>query len=468
MRSVSSQRRRISLDIDAFSNVELAWIGGVVTLVLAGSLWLFMGWLAPSPQASLTIAAGPSSGAYYQYALKYREQLAQHGVRAEVIETRGTVNNLECLSNPLTGCSADIAFVQAGPWASSTQGLQSLAAVAVEPVWVFVDPLRAAPRHLADLRGRSIALGAQGSGTLPVALALLKATAIEPNDVDVRNLGGSAALAALKSGEIAAAFMVASANAPIVEQAIAMGMRPLAFDNALAYVRRLPWAQEVTLPRGALSLANEVPALDLPMLAVNTNLVSRSELHDSLKFLLLDIASRVHAEPGPAHSARQYPSAEGLIFVQGESSKEFFLGNRPWLYNVLPFWSARQAYRLLLSLLPVLVIVVPLMRALIAFGERRNRAAIMRLLARTKELQFRLDDTHALDERDRQMLRWIEQQLQTFKPLTIHAADYFRIHESLPALRAAARRGPAADAAHLSIVRAAGAAPTQAGSRITP
>jgi TRAP-type uncharacterized transport system substrate-binding protein len=429
------------LDIDAWSNAKLACIFAAAVLALTGGLWFFLGWFAPPPRHTLTIAAGPRTGAYYQYAIRYRELLEADGVHARVIETAGTVDNLDRLRGSAPDCCADVAFAQAGPWGSNDAAVQSLAAVGVEPIWIFVDPGRFAPKQLTELRGRKVALGAAGSGTLPVALAMLRLAGVEPNADEARYLGGPAALQALRAGEVAAAFIVASASAPIVDQAVAMGMRVLPVPSALAVERRLPWSHSITLPRGLLSVAGDVPASDVQMLAVNTNLVTRAELHESTKFLLLHVATQVHAEPGPMQAAHRYPSQDGLIFPQGEASKDFFVTGRPWLYKVLPFWSAYQINRVLLSLLPVLLIALSLLRGAINFGERRNRASIMRLLTLAKELEANLiQDGHAFDAASQRALRLLERQIGKFRPLTIHSVDYFRVHDSLQVIRAAARQ----------------------------
>jgi uncharacterized protein len=454
----STSRAAAWLDVDAWRNRDLAWVAVLAMLAVAGGVWLMLGWYSPAPKTTLTIAAGPSSGAYHQYASKYRERLEAQGIAVQVLETRGTHDNLACLRSQSASCSADIAFVQAGPWDTRGQTLESLASVAVEPLWIFIDPDNAPPKQLGDLRGQALALGEQGSGTLPVAQALLRTGGIRPDEWQTRGVGGPAALSALRNGEVRAAFLVAAAAAPVVEQAAAMGFLPLPLDNAVAYSRRLPWFREATLSRGALSIENGKPAADVPMLAVNTNLVVRSALHESVKYLLLDIATQVHASGGPMHAERQFPSADGLVFEQAKASRDHFQGSRPWLSAWLPIGAAHQLNRVLLSILPVTVILLPLLRALLDFGERRHRASIMRLYCRARALRARLDATGGFAEADALELRRIEWQLGEIKPMTIHSVDYFRVHDMLPALRVASR--PAArddEPPRLSVVRASAA-----------
>ncbi len=439
--------RRNVLDFDAMSNAELAWIVSIIGVAAIGLLWLFLGWITPPPQRTVVIAAGPSSGAYYQYALKYRQALSEHGIRAHVLETNGTVDNLRLLRDGGEG-AADIAFVQAGPWEEQQPSPHALAAIATEPLWILYNPQHFTPTSVADLRGRRVAVGKEGSGTLPVTRVVLELCGIRPGDIDARPLNAYDALPALQAGDIDAVFMVAVAGAPVIQRAFAIGMQAMNMSNTVAFAQHLPWAQGTTLAQGVISLAHNIPAADVQMLAVKTNLVTKPDLHDSMKVLLLEVARQVHARPGSLQKAREHPSAEGLIFKQDEASKQFFETGSPWLNRFLPFWSAHQMNRLLLSVLPVLVIVLPLLKAAMVFNERRNRAAIMRLLIDAKELQFghlqrhgHADDQNCLD------LYPLKQRLLQLDPLTVHSADYYRIHEALAAVQAerlAPRRWPGA------------------------
>jgi uncharacterized protein len=433
---ISSKSRRKVLDFDAMSNSELTWAASIIAALAIGLLWLFLGWITPPPQRTVAIAAGPSSGAYYQYALKYRQALSEHGIRAEVLETNGTIDNLRLLRERGTG-AADIAFVQAGPWDEQKPSPHALASIATEPLWILYDARHFTPVSLADLRGRRVAMGKEGSGTLPVARVVLALCGIGLSDVQAQQLNAYEALPALLAGRIDAVFMVAVAGAPVIERAFAAGLQAMPISNAAAFTQHLPWAQAATLNQGVISLANNVPAADVQLLAVKTNLVTRPDLHDAIKYLLLDVSRQVHGRTGPLQKEREYPSADGLIFNQDETSRQFFESGSPWLNRFLPFGSAHQMNRLLLSLLPVLVIALPLLKAAMLFNERRNRAAIMRLLVDAKELQFshlRLGE-HADDEHGFE-LRPLKARLRQLDPLTIHAADFYRIHEALAAVHA--------------------------------
>jgi TRAP transporter TAXI family solute receptor len=441
-------RRIRRMDMDALSNSELILLFGATALVLAVLCWMALGWLIPEPKETIKMATGPSVGAYYQYAQRYKELLLQHGIQAEIIETNGTVDNFSRLNRKED--PADVAFIQAGPWPPSATPLESLASVVDEPLWVFVNPHRNPSillHQISDLRGRKLAIGKPGSGTYPVAQQVLELSGLKLGSFTAYPLGGQAALDALQRGEIHAALMVASATAPIVDRAFDMNLEVMSVSSAQAFERHLPWVHALTLPQSVISLPKKKPRIDVPMLSMKANLVARADLHDSVKYLLLEVASKVHGGIGPLQREKQFPSAEGLILPQSEASKQFFRGGKPWLQKYLPFWSAYHIERVLIAALPVLVIMLPLLKTMMAFNERRNHAAIMRLLNQAKEIELQQLEGNPVDNQDRESIKRIENQLGRLSPLTIHCVDYFRLRESLLALREALARATSAEAA---------------------
>jgi TRAP-type uncharacterized transport system substrate-binding protein len=450
-------KRLKRMDMDALSNGELIVFSSAAAVLVAILCWAILGWLIPEPRDTLKIATGSSVGAYYQYAQRYKELLLEHGIKAEVIETNGTVDNFLQLGRK--DSPADVAFIQAGPWPRSDTPLESLASVVDEPLWIFINPRLSrsdhsgnVPGQIADFRGRKLAIGTQGSGTYPVAQKVLDLAGLKADSYTPYPLGGLAALEALQRGDIHGVFMVTSATAPIVAKAFEMNLEALSVQSAQAFERHLPWVQAVTLPQSVVSLPKNKPKADVSMLSMKANLVARADLHDSVKYLLLEVASKVHGGIGPLQKEKQFPSAEGLILAQSEASKQFFRGGKPWLQKYLPFWWAYHVERVLFAAVPVLVVLLPLLRALMSFNERRNHASIMRLLNQAKELELQQLEGNPVDNQDRDSIKRIESQLNRLSPLTIHCVDYFRLRESLLALRGALAR---ATSAHLLAKREA-------------
>ena len=155
--------------------------------------------------------------------------------------------------------AADIAFVQAGPWEEQQPSPLALAAIATEPLWILYNPQHFTPRSVADLRGRRVAVGKEGSGTLPVTRLVLQLCGIGTGDIHARPLNAHDALPALQAGDIDAVFMVAVAGAPVIQRAFAIGMQAMNMSNTVAFAQHLPWAQGTTLAQGVISLARNIP-----------------------------------------------------------------------------------------------------------------------------------------------------------------------------------------------------------------
>ena len=236
------------------SNRDLALIGFPLVLLLALAVWGITHYVEPAPPKVVVMSTGPLDGAYHAYALRYKAILAQYGVTLELKPSDGAVENVERLKTRKDGVS--LALVQGGiANADNAPGLVTLGSVFYEPSWLF---LRSGVRIDLDkpLRGKRVAIGAAGSGTMAVATNVLRGTgAAEPPTV-LRELGGLAAAKALEDGEVDAVFYVAAADAPGVQRLLAApGVQLLGVRRAEAYARHMPYLHKLTLPEGAADLA---------------------------------------------------------------------------------------------------------------------------------------------------------------------------------------------------------------------
>ncbi|MEP7211011.1 MAG: TAXI family TRAP transporter solute-binding subunit, partial [Alphaproteobacteria bacterium] len=133
---------------------------GPLLLVVVLGIVVALMFVAPAPPKSVTIAGGAAGGAYAVAAQRYAAALKREHVDATVLTTSGAVENLADLKSG----KADIAIVQTGLVDNlGSDGVRALAAVFYEPLWVFYrGNLQVA--DLKDLKGRRVAVGAEGSG----------------------------------------------------------------------------------------------------------------------------------------------------------------------------------------------------------------------------------------------------------------------------------------------------------------
>jgi TRAP transporter TAXI family solute receptor len=383
-------------DFELLTDREL-WLVSLGTVtVLASLLWLLFSWLEPPPPKLVRITTGSQTGAYYAYGKKYAEAFKKHGITLEVMPSKGSVENLQRLTDTKTDTRAErkvavmVGLLQSGVGEAETSpDLEGLASVAYEPIWVFHKP-KSANQRLSGLRpllGQRVAIGPEGSGTRVAALKLLKANGLDASNTTFVPLAGTDATQAVMRGEIDAAFVVAAAEAPSVLQALDAGLEPVSFANADAYVRQLPWLSRVVLPRGVVNLARDLPHDDVVLVASTAELVVHKDLHPAIAFLLMDVAADVHKSPALTNGLREFPNERAMDFPQSAESQRFFKSGRPFLQRYLPFWLANLLERLAVTLVPALAVVIPTVQFLPRYLGWREKSRILRLYHEVELLQ---------------------------------------------------------------------------------
>lgn len=347
-----------------------------VLLIVAGFVVAYQ-FVEPAPPRHLRIATGGTSGAYYATAKKYAERLAMLGITLDVVATEGSVDNLAKLKDPASGI--DVAFVQGGTGgAVSPEGLMALGSVYYEPFWVFTRaPFK--PAQLSELKGKRVAVGAEGSGTRAVALHLLDENGIGTGEASLQPIGGREAEAALKAGDIDAVMLVASPTSALIADLLgAQGVVPMTFNRADAYALRDRYLSVLHLPRGAIDLGRDVPSRNLTLLAPAATLVARDTLHPALVTLLLQEASAVHGAGGLFEAPGAFPSAKGVEFPLSPEADRYYRSGPSFLQRYLPFWAADLIDRLKVMLIPLLTLLLPLGKVLPPLYRWRIRSRIYR------------------------------------------------------------------------------------------
>ncbi|WP_077489393.1 TAXI family TRAP transporter solute-binding subunit [Sinomonas mesophila] len=166
---------------------------------------------APEPGA-VTVAGGEPGGFYLEFASLLAEALTRHGVAqtAGALETGGSLDNMDRLAAgeaTLAITLADAAAERlAGPAPSSAPGrLVALGKVYENYVHCIVRR-NAGISTLADLAGRSAAVGDPRAGTSLTARRLIEASGIPEGSLREEPLGLNQGLAALRDGAVEALF----------------------------------------------------------------------------------------------------------------------------------------------------------------------------------------------------------------------------------------------------------------------
>jgi len=360
---------------------------GIPTLaLLVAGFWYAAQFIKPAPPGQVVIATGGEGGAYQRFAALYKPLIERNGIRFIERPTAGAVENLALLRS--ADQDLDVAFVQGGlGLGSDTAGLVSLGSIYYEPLWVFYRGVEPVDR-LVNLRGKRIAIGAEGSGTRQLGLELLEASGAAAAPTRLLPLGGLAAVEALKAGEADAIFLVGPANSGAVWASFyGEGFRLMSFSQADAYVRRWPYLSKLTLPRGAIDLVRDIPGRDVALVAPVASLVARESIHPALIDVLLQTAAEVHGQPGLFQRAGEFPNPRQVDFPLSSEADRFYRSGTRFLQRYLPFWVATLVDRLVVLLIPVFVLAIPLMRIAPALYGWRSRSRIYKWYGQLKFLE---------------------------------------------------------------------------------
>lgn len=389
----------------------------IVLAAVAVMAWLWTSWL-PLPPSEITISTGRPEGIYNAYARRYAELFAQHGVTLRVLESDGSVQNLQRLRGGSP--QADMAFVQGGiglPQGERDTGirLETLAKVDIEPLWIFsrlfyVDSLQ-------QLQGMRVSLGPAGSGTRQLALALLEQVRLQPGDLTDSELAGPAAVQALQQGTLDVLMMVSAPESPVVKSLLASpGIHLVQLRRTAALTERLPYLQPRLLAQGTLD-GDKLPARDATVLTTSASLVARADLHPALQRLATRVALDVHSRAGLFHRAGELPSLKRIQFPASDQARRTLTYGLPWLEEHLPFWWAQVALRLLVICLPVALVALWLARMLPAYLRWLLESRVTRWYGELKYIEHDLsrDSLSGLDlTRHVERLNSIESRMAAF------------------------------------------------------
>ena len=347
---------------------------------------LFVTLIGPPAPSEITIYTGPEGSMFSEGGPDYAEALARNGIEARLVETQGSLENLDSLVHghgPRVGFAESAlirsyqrAFadsvtaenegeVEPGPGeaegdfgGSSTVavadgdpelkveeaelGLKSLGALYLEPFWVFV-PAGRAVEDERELEGLLVFGGREGSGTRVLAEALLRVNGLdsvqiyevsaEQSEEDIADM--------FRRGDVEALFTMGSPRSPVIQQLLLdPRIRPLSFDRAEAYDRRFDFVTAVSLPEGTIDFEANIPPEELKLLASSIQLVAPDDLNPVLVDALLDAASEVHKGSTLFSARGSYPNGDPASLPLDPTAERFYSEGFAKWRSYVPFWLA--------------------------------------------------------------------------------------------------------------------------------
>ena len=358
----------------------------VLSIILLGLLIWF---LVPTPPNKIVMTTGADNGLYYRFGQELAKELAKEKITLEVLPSAGSLENIERLNQ--TDSKFHVGILQGGVGqVSENTNISGLASVFDEQVWIFYrksafkEPLT----KITQLENKSLSIGLPGSGTRDLGLKLLELNQMDIKStkpaIQLKELTAAQSLKALQANELDAVMLVSGPQAPIVlEYLRSSNLGVMSFEQADAYTVRMPFLKKVTVPRGVINLAEDLPKKDISILAAPAALVVSDDIHPALITPLMRATKASITHLGLLQKEDDYPSSQGFAWPHNEDAEYYLKNGASFLHRHLPFWSVVWVDRAIRIILPLLAILIPLFNYLpkiISMGVDAKTSAVYKKL----------------------------------------------------------------------------------------
>lgn len=363
-------------------------------LLAAALLALAYWWLDPMPPRRVTLATGPAQSAYEEWGQRYARLLAQQGIEVVLRPSQGSAENLELLRRG----EVDLGFVQGGSGtADEDEELSALGNLFVEPLWIFYRS--ASVRRLdglRDLQRLRVNVGSAGSGVPALMQQLIEANGLDPQRMQLLQLEPTPAVVALLDGRIDALVFASAPESLLVQMLLKTpGIALMDLAQSEAYARRFHFLSPVTLPRGVVDLATDLPPRDVRLVATTTTLLAGPDVHPALLQLFSQASLRLHRGAGWFNRARSYPNGDLAGYPLAREAERTLRNGVPLLQRYLPFTLANLLERMWLALGIIIALLLPLGRIVPPLYEFRVRSRVFRWYAQLRQIEERLQTGQA-------------------------------------------------------------------------
>jgi len=360
---------------------QISWrdfIAAVLPLLLITllALWAGFKFIRPAPPDTIIITGGAKGSSFANAAEKYRAILERNGVKLQILESEGSLDNLRRLRDP--AFKVDVGFVQGGLVVDGDAGdLVSLGSLFYVPLVVFYRGEQPVER-LSEFKGKRLAIGREGSGTHFLNVLLLRANGVDKTTSTLLDLSGADAAQALLERKIDAALLMGDAATPEIMRKLVhtRGIHMMDFKQADAYSRRFRYLSKLELPMGSIDFAKNMPEHSMALIAPTVELVARPDLHPALSDLLVEAARETHGRATLLQRAGEFPAPlEHEYPISGDAARYYKSGKGFW-YRYLPFWLASLVDRTMVVLVPIVVVLIPGIKLVPALYRWRIRTRI--------------------------------------------------------------------------------------------
>jgi NMT1-like family len=289
-----------------------------------------------------SVLTGSAGGAYHALATRLAERAKRDGKRLDVVATEGSIQNVSRLIAGRGACVDKFAFIQDGTPVPSDAGLELLGRLP-EPESLLLLGRRDHPvASIADLRGASIGVGPEGSGTAYLMRRLFADPDLAGLDIRMSYHALEDQAQLVSQGSLDLAAYVMRDDAEFLRAVIRKYELDIADLQGLqGLVGRHSWLSLGRVPEGRYDLVHRIPPHEKIVPQINTLVVAspcarRSSRIELLMLLSAELPRFVRSNPpSSTSSATVAPLAPEArqFFLTGEP--EFADRYFPWLVNIM-------------------------------------------------------------------------------------------------------------------------------------
>src|SRR5271166_5095710 len=289
-----------------------------------------------------SIFTGAPTGQYHATAERLAARALKRNGHLAIVATAGSVENIARIVGENGRCVPAFAFVQDGVPVPANGGVQTLGRLPQPESLLLLARRGRAIDTFNDLKGASVGIGPDGSGTAYLMRQLLENSDLKSLELKPSNHDLEAQAGMVRDGQLDLAAFVMTANAELIRTlASTYDLEIVAPADIEGLVARDKWLSLGRIPAGFYDIAKPVPATDKLVAQVDTLIMTNACVHRAEReaFLMLlseEFPNFVRDNPPPsAKSQDQAPLADEAreFFASGEPevADKYF----PWLVNLM-------------------------------------------------------------------------------------------------------------------------------------
>jgi TRAP transporter TAXI family solute receptor len=274
-----------------------------------------------------SLLTGTPGGKYHALGTILAARASRGHGSLTVVPTAGSVDNVRRLAENRGGCTATFAFVQEGTPSPADAELEVLGGLPETETLLLLGRRDRTLSAFADLRGASIGIGPEGSGTAYLMRQLFDDQDLRDLEVRLSNHELAEQTELVAQGHLDLAAVVMGEDAEFITNAVRRYSLDIVAPQGLeGLVKRHPWLELGRIPAGRYDLERPTPSTDRLVAHVDTLVVTNSCARRAERVALLTLLSAelpgfVRANPPKStDSATSLPLAPEArqFFVTGE------------------------------------------------------------------------------------------------------------------------------------------------------